>query len=355
LGVAVAILAVYFEEIGFMGTRVSESGNVTAIGSLAMLIVPPLIPYTVLLMVGPRHKVKKAALGVAAIFLLAVVFVLGRRILLYSLVLTLIAIQMQSYRYSRIRVATATAYSLIGLMVLYYGFTFFMALRLAFRGVGNDAGLAEGIGLAFSMLRGGEASRVSAALMENVGSRPFILSYLGGLMGIDSNQTPVYGEGLLYSLQMVIPSLLMPGKTSLLPTSPEELMHPLYGIPIFDGPGSLLVSGFADFGFIGAIIYPIGIAWLFAFFYKTLCSLVRDPAIRIFVVFSLMFRLLYIEQSLSSNFVMIRNLTGIVCIMWCVGKFPIFRLTPSRVKPRPRAAHHTAPATPELFFIRKRK
>jgi hypothetical protein len=347
LGVVVTMLAVYAGEIGYMGTITNESGNVSALGSLARLIIPPLVPYTFLLIACQRNVAKKVALGVAVILLVATLFVLGRRLLLYAFVLSAVALGMHGYRLTRRVVAVATAYSLIGLVVLYYGFNFFIALRFSVNELGSDASLAQLIGSALVKLGGSEASIVSDALANNIGSRPFILSYLGGLMEIDSNQTPMYGGELLYSLQMAIPSLLMPGKTNFLPRSPEVLVHPLYGIPIFDGPNSFLVTGFDDFGLIGAIIYPLAIIWFFSFFYKALRSLVRDPAIRIFVFFTLMFQLLCIEQGSSAVFVMIRNLIIVIGIMWCLGKLPVFRLTPSRIKTEPGAKHYDDPANPD--------
>lgn len=320
--------------------RPSESGNVSALGSIANLIIPPIAPYTLLLMAGKRNVLKKIALGAALVFLLMALFMLGRRYLIYVFVLFAIALRMQGYRFTKKGVAIAGVLALIGFVVLYIGFNFFMALRFAIDELDKDASLTELIHLTMANISGPDAGAVRDSLTENIGYRPLILSYLGGLMGIDSNQIPTYGMELLYSLQMAIPSLLMPGKTDLLPPSSEELVHPLYGIPVFDGPGSFLVTGFDDFGLAGAIIYPLAVIWLFSFFYKILRSTVRDQTIRFFVLFALMFQLLYIEQGFSAVFVTLRNLIIVIGIMWCLGKFPVVKLLTARQKTAPGTVRH---------------
>lgn len=347
LGVATAVLALYTGEIGYMGTIASESLNVSVLGSLANLMIPPLVPYALLLIGGRRSVVKKAVLGVALIILVATLFLVGRRYLLYVFVLSAIALRMQGYRFTRKGITVAAAFLLVGFIVIYYGFNFFIALRLASNDLGKDASLLELVQLALSQLAGSEAKFVLETLADNAGSRPFILSYLGGLIEIHSSQIPMYGTELFYSLKIAIPSLIMPGKTGILPSSPEELVHPFYGIPVFDAPNSFLVTGFDDFGLIGAIIYPLAVVWLFSYFYKNIRSVVRDPAIHLVVFFALMFQLLYIEQGFSSVFITLRNLIIAIGMIWGLGKLPTFRLTRTHPKTSRGTARYVDPANPD--------
>lgn len=344
LGVAVTLLALYTGDIGYMGTAVSDAGNVSAVGVIANLMVPALVPYTLLLITDKRPLAKRLMLVAPLALLVGVTFVLGRRYLLYVLILSAMALHMRGYRFTKRGLVIGATFSVLAALLLYFGFNFFMALRLASWGLGKDTSLSELIGAALSQMSGTQARVVQASLAENVASRPFILSYLAGLMGISSTQMPAFGAEFLYSVQMAIPSVLMPGKVGALPSTPEALVHPLYGIPVFDGPNSVLVSGFNDFGFVGALVYPLGVVLLFGWFNKFAGALVRDAPTRLFVLFALLFQLLYIEQGFASVFVALRNLVIVIGAAWVLGKLPIPRLARRARYGRPNAPHGTRSA-----------
>ncbi len=144
-------------------------------------------------------------------------------------------------------------------------------------------------------------------------------------MGISSARMPAFGAEFVYSVQMAIPSILMPGKVGAMPAAPEALVHPRYGIPVFDGPNSVLVAGFDDFGFLGALVYPLFVVLLYGAFYRSLRTFVRDQPIRLFVLFTLLFQLLYIEQAFGSVFVSLRNLLIVVGVAWLLARLPVAR------------------------------
>lgn len=326
LGAAVALLALYAGDIGYMGAVVSDTGRVSPMGVLANLMVPALVPYTLLLITDKRPLAKRLMLVAALALLVGVTFILGRRYLLYVLVLSAMALHMRGYRLTKRGLAIGAGFFVLAALLLYFGFNFFMALRLAVWQLGTDASLSELVRAALSQLSGTQASQVQERLAENVGSRTFILSYLAGLMGISSGRMPAFGAEFLYSVQMAIPSVLMPEKTAALPSAAEYLTHPRYGIPVFDHPGSILVTGFDDFGFLGILIYPLGVVLLYGWFNKFLHSSVKSGPIRLFVLFVLLFQLLYIEQSLTAVFVTLRNLVIVIGAAWVLGKLPIPRL-----------------------------
>lgn len=338
LGVAVALLALYAGDVGYMGATVSDTGNVSPVGSIANLMVPALVPYTLLLITDKSPLAKRLMLIAAFGLLVGVTLILGRRYLLYVLVLSAMALHMGGYRFTKRGLVIGAAFSVLAILLLYFGFTFFMALRLAVWELGEDTSLTELVRTALSQISAAQVGMVQERLVENVVSRPFILSYLAGLMGNNSALTPVFGAEFIYSVQMAIPSVLMPWKVATLPSTPEELMHPLYGIPVFDGPNSVLVAGFDDFGFFGVLIYPLGVVLLFGWFNKLVGALVRDAPVRLFVLFVLLFQLLYVEQAFSSVFGTLRNLVIVMGAVWVLGKLPIPRLT--------RRVRHGVPHVP---------
>lgn len=327
LGAAVALFALYAGDIGYMGAAVRDTGNVSPVGVIANLMVPALVPYTLLLITDKRPLAKRLMLVAVLVLLVGVTFVQGRRYLLYVLVLSAMALHMRGYRFTKRGLVIGAAFFGLAALLLYFGFNFFMALRLAVGQLGTDASLPELFRAALSELSGTQARQVQEQLAENVSFRTFILSYLAGLMGISSARMPAFGAEFLYSVQMAIPSILMPGKVGALPSAPEELVHPLYGIPVFDGPNSVLVAGFDDFGFLGALVYPLVVVLLFGWFNKFVRAAVRDAPTRLFVLFTLLFQLLYIEQGFASVFVTLRNLVIVIGAAWVLGKLPIPRLT----------------------------
>lgn len=339
LGVAVAVLALLAGDIGYMGAFVSDSGNVSPVGALANLMVPPLVPYTLLLIADKRPLAKRLMLVAALVLLVGLTLLLGRRYLLYVLVLSAMALQMRGYRFTKRGVVIGAGFFVVATLLLYFGFNFFMALRFAERELGGDASLLELVRGALSQLSDTQARLVQERLAENTASRPFILSYLAGLMGISSARIPAFGAELLYSVQMTIPSILMPGKVAALPSMQEELVHPLYGIPVFDGPSSVLVTGFDDFGFLGALVYPLGVVLLFGWFNKFVRTAVRDAPIRLFVLFALLFQLLYIEHAIGAVFAALRNLAIVIGAAWVLGRLPIPRLARRVRYGRPNALY----------------
>ncbi len=327
LGAGLVLLALYAGDIGYMGAVVSDTGHVSPLGALANLMVPALVPYTLLLITDKRPLVKRLMLVAVFALLIGVTLIQGRRYLLYVLVLSAMALHMRGYRFTKRGLVIVVAFPILATLLSYSGFIFFMALRFAAWELGKDASLSELISVALLNVSGTQASLVHESLAENVASRPFILSYFAGLMGVSSAQMPALGTELLYSAQMAVPSILMPGKVGALPPSPEDLVHPLYGIPVFDGPNSVLVAGFDDFGVLGALFYPLGLVLLFGWFNKIFRAAVRDAPIRLFVLFALLFQLLYIEESLSAVFVAPRNLVIVIGAAWVLGRLPIPRLT----------------------------
>jgi hypothetical protein len=341
LGVAVALLALYAGDIGYMGAFVSDTGHVSPLGTLANLMAPPLVPYTLLLIADKRPLAKRLMFAAALVLLVGVTLLLGRRYLLYVLVLSAMALHMRGYRFTKLTkrgLVAGAAFFVLAALLLYFGFNFFMALRLAVSELGRDASLPELVRTALSQLSGTQASLVQERLAENAASRPFILSYLAGLMGISSAWMPALGAEVLYSVQTAIPSILMPGKVASLTPAPEALVHPIYGIPVFDGPNSVLVAGFDDFGFLGTLVYPLGVVLLFGWFNKFVRAAVRDAPIQLFVLFALLFQLLYIEQAMGAVFVTLRNLAIVIGAAWVLGRLPIPRLARHRYD-RPNALY----------------
>jgi len=125
LGVLLILLALYTGQVGYMGTQTAESGRITALGALATLMAPSLVPYTVALAIGERPLVKRLLLWGAVALLIGVTFLLGRRFLVYVLVLSAMVLFARPYHPSKRRLGTIALLGAMTVTVLYFGFKFF--------------------------------------------------------------------------------------------------------------------------------------------------------------------------------------------------------------------------------------
>lgn len=301
-------------DLGYMGSVVDNNAHVTVIGSLAVLVVPVVAPLTVLRIHSLRNSNCRILYLILLLFFVFVLVVIGRRYLLYSLLLSLVMFFSGSNA-SRESIKWKSVLGVLAVgFVLFYGFKLFFVLRLAAYVLGRNPNVLEHVHFAFENWESFQNPGINEQFYQNIGSRPFILSYFAGLIGRQTSDLPGLGVDLYYSVMMSIPSLFMPLKNVVFPHSSEEMMHPLYNIMVFDGPNSVLVSGFNDFGIIGAIFYPLFVVLLFGFYYKLILRWVPNTSIHIFVILALLFNLLYIEQSLAAVFVLIRDLTILVVL-----------------------------------------
>ena len=322
LGAALVVGAFAAGDLGYMGTRLSATRNITPLGSLSALLAPALPPLTVLCLRRERSRVWRAILlvllGASALALLP----LGRRVLLYSLLCALFAFVV-SGRGAPSRPWRRWAWVGIGapllLAFMLAGFYFFFALRVAGYSLGPESSLSERVGYAARLLRHGRAM-VGPQFVENIGSRPFILAYLAGLYAAQADHPPLWGREIAFAFQTAVPSVLFPEKTALLPAAPEELVHPALGIPVFDGNTTIVTAGLDDFGAAGALVYPLALVLLYGIVRRLAVGRL-PPVVYYLVIFRMLYQLLYVEQSLSGMVTtVIRDLALVTLLLLVVWK-----------------------------------
>lgn len=322
------VIAVATGKLGYMGTISNVDGRVHPLGALASLIAPALAFLLVLQIRLGVRAIGRLVLLIALVFLGLVLLVMGRRYLLYGVVLGLAAlfVNQSSGGVDGNRVGDRRPQvpfralfwlpvAFAGGIALYWAFAFFLSLRMVFTRVGEDASLGAATGLAWNQLMGTQGAIVQTGLHENLGSRPYILAYFGGLADLDSDRLPTHGTELSLAVQATIPSSVSEKSGAAL--VPENVIHPLYGLAAFDGPNSFLVAGFDDWGLLGVVAYPIAVVFLFRLIFQLTRRIVRNSAVVYFVWAALAFQLLYIEQALAGALVAVRNLLLIVVGLHC--------------------------------------
>ena len=327
VGIGMVMAAFAVGDLGYMGTQANESLNVTVLGAMSGLLVPILLPMSALCFIDETSRWRRILLFLAFFLFLFSLVLLGRRVLLYSIVNLMIALAVSGRKLPKFGWTkwTAIGLSAIGLMLfLYIGFYFFYALRLSIDNLGLETGLVNLLYATVDLLQN-EFSGVGVELSSNSMERPFILSYLAAFVGAQSIYPPLWGEELVYAIKVAIPSLIYPEKTILLPSMVEEFVHPAFGFHVFDGPNSIVTAGLNDFGLIGVLLYPVLLVMAYAAVRRLLYG--RLPSfIYYFVMFRLIFQVLYVEQSLAGLLTSaLRDLALIKVGLYFICNLPSFK------------------------------
>jgi hypothetical protein len=329
VGFVLILIALLSGEIGYMGIQVNEeSRRIGVIGSLAHSIVPILLPTTIFAFIQEKSVRKRITLSILFILFFSITVILGRRVLWVSIVLVMLAVIIGSKKALNLPLRSYII-GFFGISFLsifsYFGSQYFLAMRLYLWSVGNKSSLLEQIHGAFQFIQNSSII-LNQFFRENMIERPFILPYLATLLASLDHHTPLLGLELKYSLLASIPSVLFPQKMATLPSSTEDLVHSALGLPISDGPNTILTAGLDDFGLIGMILYPLLLITLYYSFLRLLRGRLPIP-IYYMVAFSLVYNILYVEQSLAGILIVpLRNLVILIVLCLLVWKLPSVRI-----------------------------
>jgi len=173
-----------------------------------------------------------------------------------------------------------------------------------------------------------------------VTSRTFVIGYLSSIIKNTSVESAVFGLGLITQLINSIPRVFFPGKFSLLSELriSEGLINPSFGIINIDSPVTAVVESYADFLFIGSLIYPLIFYILgYCLFLTTKVFLekTKSGSIGLIYLFSYVsYTFIHVEQAFSFYVVSIRNLLVICLVLYLFLIFfgPLFKRSPTTSK-----------------------
>jgi hypothetical protein len=324
ISAAIVFAAYWAGQVGYMGVRPGESGEVSLLGAIAFLLVPPYLPITACEIIRARSlRYRVLLILIFFLFLLSSVL-FGRRVFLYSLITTLIGLSISGFRISKIPYKRwlTIAVGVPGLFVLiFFGFIFFFSLRLTIDSVGNEVPMIELFHNANEIIQG-DSPELYSQLSSNLTERPFILSYLAGIVAAQKTYSPLWGQEVSYAFQIAIPSVLFPNKLLTLPKMQEEFVHPAFGFSVFDGPITIMTAGLDDFGIAGAIIYPAILVIIYGVFLKIIFRYISSELFQL-VLYRLIFQLFYVEQSLNSLLTTgLRDLLLVTGLFMIIDKIP---------------------------------
>lgn len=327
-------------DIGYMGAY-SESGQkLSPLGALCCILVPPLATITMAFLFEPsikHRKIQKVIIPVYAVLLIALI-PLGRRVIMYTLMLFLILLgpnSFKDFRKSRTKLFHFIVIIISTSIILIWGVRAFYAMRITVNkmAVQEKPTIMEIVPYFVDIIQDSYAlAEVNEKLIQNISDRPFVLSYLAGLIAAhNKNSTPFFGE-LRHAIVMAIPSIFYPNKIAKLAPASELIIHQSLGLPIFDGPNTIVTAGLNDLGFVGMVIYPIGVVSL----YILLCRVIIancPPFLFLFILLRLMYSLIYLEESLGAIVGSgLRDLLIVALFYWVMLKVPSNRFSFGRNK-----------------------
>ncbi|MFZ0661486.1 MAG: hypothetical protein WAM66_02240 [Acidobacteriaceae bacterium] len=265
--------------------------SVTAIGIVAFLT-------------APRGKAKVFC-GAAALILLLLFSVMGRRHSMYTSVEILLVLELSGYHWKGSAVRKALMIAALAGVVAVCSLAFML-----FRIAGDTAPrtdqvtVAKRINLAGKMVdKGGAVALAGSATQLNLQKRTFILAFFAGVLDASMRKTPALGRDAIEQLQSAIPRLIYPNKNVSL--SEEEMDDQVFGLAYGDEANSVLTGGATDFGLLGVIIYPLLMVALYRVIFDATAKFLGVVPL-MFVALSLIYAMIETEMTLSSYFESLR-------------------------------------------------
>ncbi len=326
LTLGTAVLAVSFARgsTGFMGASAGQGEDYGRIGILASLsdwLSGSLLALAVCLSLNVKSGFTRTYVRILSVLLFLMVFPLGRRVMIYSVVLTLIGLRLGRYKipYSPLKKAV-----LLGLVaaVIYFATIGFFFLRIAGYGLLRPT-LLQRVSAAVSLAKDTSFADIKQRFSENVQRRTFILGFLAQIESYSRYMPTAYGRDITKQAEVALPSVLFPEKDVIF--SEEGLANQLFGTSYLDEANSVLTAGAVDFGIWGVFLYPLIAVLVFRLFFEFIAEAMPSFA-ACFVILSSFATILEPENTVTAYFVIVRN--GIIFggAVWFIMALPEFRI-----------------------------
>lgn len=324
LGTLVLLASFVHGSTGFMGGATGEGvdfGHIGVLASLAQWLSGSLLALSVCVALNVRTRFTRLYARVLIMLLFLMIFPLGRRVMIYAIVLALIGLRLGKYKipYSPLKKTV-----LLGLlaMVLYFATIGFFYLRIAGYGLLRPT-LLQRVTAAIRLAKETSYADVKKEFAENVQRRTFILGFLGQLEGYTDVMPPAHGEDVVNQFKLALPSILYPSKNVFF--TEEGLANELFGSEYLDEANSVLTAGAVDFGVAGILIYPLLFVLILRLFFEFLAGALPVFA-SCFVILASFSVILEPENVVTAYFVVIRDGILFGSVVWFIMSLPEFRI-----------------------------
>ncbi len=310
----------------FMGAVVSggageEYGHVSILASLTEWLSGSLLALFICVSLNIPSRFSRLYTRYLSVLLFLMIFPLGRRVMIYAIVLTLIGLRLGRYK---VPFSPLKKVILLGLVsgFLYAASIGFFYLRIAGYTLVHPT-LIQRISAAIRVAETRSYSEIKDSFAANVETRTFILGFLGKLEGYTDTLPGAHGTDLLHNAELALPSLLYQSKD--LTFSEEKLADDIFGASFLDEANSVLTTGAVDFGVWGILLYPLLMTLMIRSFLEVVAESLPVFA-SCFIILSSLSALLEPEIALTSYFLILRNGLFFGSGVWLIMSLPEFRI-----------------------------
>jgi hypothetical protein len=307
--------------ISYMGAGANVNGELGIFPSFAAWLINVLFAVSVSATLNSKKRGERLYLGTLTVIQFFLQIPLGRRILIYTIILALITMRLGGYRFNWSWTKKIIIGGALGLL-LYVSTVAFYYMRLAgFSRPGVS--LSTRISLSIDLFQTKSFDEVSNAFTSNVQTRTFILGFVAELESLSGQFTPGYGRDLAMGFKKAIPSIIYPGKDRF--AEEEGLDNELFNTTYLDEANSVLSGGATDFGLLGMIAYPLLFTVLLRAFFEYIQNL-QPVFVTTFIFLSALGTLLEPELSLTDYFIVLRNGLLFGTVVWIFIILPKFAI-----------------------------
>lgn len=236
----------------------------------------------------------------------------GRRMLAYGIIVFVIFFLWERRRAPRINHLFLGA--IVSVFIMYFASEFFLAMRYVVQTYGGEEVRAPVKELLTKAL---EVARFQGALLgelqaQNLGNRFYIIGYLSHILDKLTWNSSQFGLHLAMGFLIVIPRVVFPGKTDIIQRvgQAEDILNPSIGLEATDMAWSVLVSAYADFMWLGLLIYPLLFLGIGAVLALIIRSLGHGWAV-VLGLSAILFTFLSAEAVLGHYLLVVRTVLGL--------------------------------------------
>jgi len=253
-----AILVGYATHQLVFGGATGGGGHVSVPGVFLAWLYTPLTSIAVVAFLTAKRLVDRVFGGFAALVLVLLFSIMGRRITIYTSMEVLLVMGLAGFRWREKPVRNALVILVLAAAMIAGALTS-MLFRIA-GATGHHAKDTVGKRLQVAgklvQKKGvGAFEQAGEATQTNFQSRTFVLSFLAKILDASSHKTPALGQDALALAEEAIPGVLYPSKNANF--SEEGLVNQQFQLDFPDQPNSILTAGATDFGLLGIILYPL--------------------------------------------------------------------------------------------------
>lgn len=323
-GTAVLIASFAHGSTGFMGVTAGEGADIGHLGYLANLsewLTGSLFAMAVCVSVNVKGNFSRLYARGLSLVLALMLFPLGRRTMIFSVLLTLLALRLGRYKVPFSPIKKAILLAMLG-GIIYMAAIGFYYLRIAGYGLIKPT-LMQRIHAGIELAKVKSFSEVKQLMSQNVQTRTFVLGFLSQLEGYTEIMPGAHGEDIAKQFQLAIPSILYSGKDLFF--QEEHLANELFGSTYTDEANTILTAGTVDFGVWGLLAYPLLAAVMLRLFIEFVSESLPVFA-SCFIILASFSTILEPELATVAYFLILRNGILFGSFVWFVISLPEFRI-----------------------------